>query len=61
MKDVYTVHDVLQAGYNLEPLQCVHCNSLEVEFDQYIGDGYCQDCGQWQLSQADYERYPDIE
>lgn len=42
----YTVHDVLKAGYTLQPLRCVHCGKVgEVVFHQYIGDGCCQECG----------------
>lgn len=46
----YTTEDVKKAGFTLEPLQCVHCGSREVVFNQYIGDGICQDCGEWQES-----------
>ena len=47
---VYTVYDILRAECNLEPLVCLHCKHIgEVIYDQYIGDGYCQWCGKWQL------------
>lgn len=50
----YTVHDVLKAGYILQPLRCVHCNKIgKVVFHQYIEDGYCQECGQWQLEEKE--------
>ena len=44
----YSVDDILKAGYNLEPIKCIYCESLEVTFHQYIGDGYCAECGKWQ-------------
>jgi len=44
-----TVHDVIRAECMLEPIQCLHCESLEVVFNQRIGDGHCQECGEWQL------------
>lgn len=50
----YTVHDVLKAGYTLQPLRCVHCDKIgEVVFHQYMGDGCCQECGQWQLEEKE--------
>ena len=46
----YTIYDSLQVGYTLEPIKCVHCNNVgEVVYNQGIGDGLCQICGQWQL------------
>ena len=45
---VYTVDDVRLAGYNLEPLKCKLCGSLEVTFHRCVNDGYCAECGQWQ-------------
>ena len=45
----FTVHDVIEAECNLEPIVCFNCGSLEVTFNQRIGDGYCGDCGEWQL------------
>lgn len=50
MDKVYTVHDIHIAECNLEPIICLHCGQIgEVIYDQYIGDGYCQVCGKWQL------------
>ena len=46
----YTTKDVQQCGYNLDPLHCVYCESSEVTYHQYIGDGYCSDCGEWQTA-----------
>lgn len=46
----FSVHDVLEAGYNLEPLKCLHCGSFEVTFNQYVEDAHCADCGKWQLA-----------
>jgi hypothetical protein len=47
----YTVHDVIRAGCNLEPLECLHCGHVgEVTFNQFVGDAYCGWCGQWQLN-----------
>lgn len=45
----FTVHDIIAAEYNLEPLRCLHCGSLEVVFNQAVMDAYCADCGRWQL------------
>ena len=49
---VITVHDVIFAECNLEPITCLFCNSQEVTFNQYIGDAYCADCGEWQLEES---------
>lgn len=27
---------------------CKHCGSVQVSFDQGVGDAYCANCGQWQ-------------
>ena len=48
MKDKYTTQDVINAECNLNPIECYYCKSLEVTFHQYIGDGYCAECGEWQ-------------
>lgn len=48
-KEFYDIEDVINAGYNLEPIKCRKCGSLEVEFLQYIGDATCSNCGSWQL------------
>lgn len=45
----YTVHDIINAECNLEPLVCLYCGSHEVVFQQYVGDASCQECGIWQL------------
>jgi hypothetical protein len=46
----FTVEDVLEAGFTLEPIICKHCKSIgNVVFHQYIGDGYCEKCGKWQI------------
>lgn len=45
----YTVKDIITAECGLSPIVCVHCQSLEVTFDQKIHDAYCANCGQWQL------------
>lgn len=44
----FSIDDVKQAECTLEPIECVHCKSLDVTYQQYIGDAYCADCGQWQ-------------
>jgi len=50
----FTIHDILDRGYNLEPLKCIHCGHVgEVVFLQYIGDGACQMCGRWQLEEGE--------
>ena len=48
-KQVYDVQDVINAEYNLEPLKCRFCGSLEVTYNLYIGDAHCAECGEWQL------------
>jgi ribosomal protein S27E len=48
-KEFYDVQDVINAGFNLEPMKCRNCGSLEVTFSQYIGDAQCAMCGEWQL------------
>lgn len=53
-KNVYTIYDIQKAEYSLEPVICIHCNHIgEVIYNQYIGDGYCQWCGKWQLENDD--------
>jgi len=27
---------------------CVHCEEQTVVYHQYIGDGCCESCGEWQ-------------
>ena len=49
MAKTYGVQDVIDAECNLEPLKCRHCGSLEVTYNQYIGDAHCAYCGKWQL------------
>ena len=44
----YSVEQVKQAGFTLDPIKCHYCGSLEVVFMQYIGDGHCEECGEWQ-------------
>ena len=34
----------------MEVQRCVYCESSEVTYHQYIGDGYCSDCGEWQTA-----------
>lgn len=49
-KKCYTVKDVIRAGYTLDPLKCIKCGHVgEVTFLQYVGDGQCGVCGEWQL------------
>tara|TARA_R110002020_G_scaffold443286_1_gene654521 strand:+ start:136 stop:315 length:180 start_codon:yes stop_codon:yes gene_type:complete len=52
-KKIYTVDDVILLGYNLTPIKCKYCESLEVVYNQYIGDGCCQDCGEWQTEEEE--------
>lgn len=51
MKTKFDVQDVIDAECNLEPIECRYCESIEVTFHQYIGDGYCENCGKWQLGE----------
>lgn len=48
----YTVIDVLNAGYTLEPMVCLKCGSNEVTHNQYMCDAYCAECGTWQIDYA---------
>lgn len=48
-KEYYDVQDVIDAGFTLEPIKCRDCDSLDVTFNQYIGDANCNYCGEWQL------------
>ncbi len=52
MKEQFDVQDIIDAGCTLEPLVCRACSSIEVEFNQVIGDAYCSSCGCWQLELA---------
>ncbi len=47
----FTVHDVIAAGYTLEPLVCLHCGYEGITYLQYVGDAYCANCGEWQLEE----------
>lgn len=55
--DSYTVHDVIRAGYTLEPLRCLNPDCPEphsgnVTHNQHVGrfgDAYCSVCGLWQV------------
>ncbi len=50
MSDKYTVKDIMEAGYNLEPLYCVFCGKTgHLSYDQYLEDGLCEYCGKWQI------------
>ena len=49
-KTKFYTEDVQKCGFNLEPLHCVYCESSEVTYHQYIGDGHCSDCGEWQTA-----------
>lgn len=53
----HTVHDVIRAGFTLEPLRCLNPACPEplsgnVTHNQYVGrygDAYCSICGVWQV------------
>jgi hypothetical protein len=52
--EVYTVQDIIDRGYNLTPLKCVHCGHVgEVVFLEAIGDGLCEMCGKYQIDDSD--------
>lgn len=53
MKEFYDVQDVINAEFNLEPIKCRFCGSLEVVYLQYIGDATCQMCRRWQLDKEE--------
>jgi len=46
----YDVQDIIDVEYNLEPLECRFCGSLELYFSDYVGDAYCAECEKWQLN-----------
>ena len=49
---VCDVQDVINAGFNLEPLKCRWCDTVgETTFNQKIGDAHCEACGEWQLDE----------
>jgi hypothetical protein len=47
----YNVFDAITADYALEPMVCLFCGGHEVDFNQYIHDAYCSDCGTWQVEE----------
>ena len=50
IKEIYTVYDILEAEHYLEPLRCIHCGAVGyVVYLQYVEDGQCEWCGEWQL------------
>lgn len=54
--EVYTVVNVINRGYNLEPPTCIHCGHTgEVTYMQDIGDGQCAMCGERQLNPEIWE------
>lgn len=46
--NVATVKDIKKAEFNIEPCRCIHCGKDSVIYHQYIGDGICEECGEWQ-------------
>jgi len=48
--NIFTIENIKQVGYNLEPLtSCIFCNEVgEVTYHQYVGDAFCSNCGKWQ-------------
>lgn len=52
-KKTYDVQDVIDAGYQLKPLECRYCGSTEVTFNSLIMDAHCGDCGRHQLEPAE--------
>ena len=50
MEKGFDVQDVIDAEFNLQPIRCRFCGSLEVVFLQYVGDAHCEACGKWQLT-----------
>ena len=59
MTKTYDVQDVINAGYNLEPIKCRKCASLEVTFNQAMNDAHCAECGEWQLDIPKIKAYPE--
>ena len=50
MNTTYTIYDIKNAGYNLEPLICLACGDKDnVIYNNGIGDAVCECCGAWQL------------
>ena len=58
--DIYTVYDVLEAGYNLEPLICLNCGSDEVTYADIVSDAHCAHCGAWQTELRSTEAHLEI-
>ena len=49
-KEYYDIQDIINAGFTLFPIKCRNCSYIgEVTFNQHIGDGLCEKCGEWQL------------
>ena len=52
------VHDIWNAGCNLEPCHCYVCGEPSVIYNQSVSDGYCELCGEWQ-AQHHENLYPE--
>lgn len=53
--NIATVKDIKKAEFNIEPCRCNHCGKNAVIYHQYIGDGNCEECGQWQEEESQDE------
>jgi len=49
----FSVDEVREVECTLEPMKCLHCESLEVTFNQLVNDAYCSECGEWQSGEQD--------
>ena len=47
-KEYYDVQEIIDNECLYEPIKCRFCDSLEVDFIQYMRDAYCNMCGEWQ-------------
>lgn len=49
----FTVFDIQKAEVNLEPVECIFCDSDEVVYIQSVKDAVCECCGKWQIEESD--------
>jgi DNA-directed RNA polymerase subunit RPC12/RpoP len=49
-KKVFTVLDIQECGYNLEPLKCLYCGRIGfISHIPKLNNWMCEYCGQWQI------------
>lgn len=43
-----TTNNDLRSDFKKGECQCKSCESLKLDFSDYLDDAKCEDCGQWQ-------------